>query len=47
VRDTHDAILSYYLTYFDVEVECVDKTLTIQECLSEMKKMRVHALKIS
>jgi hypothetical protein len=42
VRDTQDAILNYYLAHSDVEVECFDKTLTIQECFSEMRNVRAR-----
>jgi hypothetical protein len=42
VRDIHDAILNYYLAHSDVEVECFDKTLTIQECFSEMRNVRAR-----
>jgi hypothetical protein len=42
VYDIHDVILNYYMVHSDVEVECFEKTLTIQECISEMKNARAR-----
>jgi hypothetical protein len=42
VCNNQDKILNYYLAHSDVEVECFDKTLTIRECFSEMRKSRAR-----
>jgi hypothetical protein len=42
VRENQDVILNCYLAHSDAEVECFDKTLTIRECFSEMRKARAR-----